>query len=442
MLANKKFSFHRPTISSGNVLSYQDPVTISLTTALNNATQANVVTFTLDTNLTTEPKLFYEITGNVSASDFTDSVPLYGSVTLDANGNATITKNVQSLGYANVDFVLNLRTGHPQTQIRATSNTVEYIDVPTVTATGGTETSNVDSFYKIHEFTATGNLIVSDLGDTANFSLLTDTQSLVVGGGGGGGQGGAYIGGSSGAVGGGGSGGNVITGNSNITVSTFSATIGSGGSGSNGSNQGTDGGDTVFALGNLTAEGGSLGGGLVGSSNAFEQGNADVTGGGSGIVVLSNEGFRVVTGGNGSITDGGSSFTSASGSQTVPFAAGGGGGATGDGASAGGGGGGTGGTGVTSSITGTSLGYGGGGGGAGGLEVDNPISINGGSGTDGGGNGARFEGSDEPTAGTRGGGGGGGGPSGGTTAERYGADGGSGVVIVRYIEHYRKANIL
>ena len=64
MLASRRFSFHRPTISSGNVLDYQDPVTIELTTALNNTNQANVVTFTIDTNLTTEPKLFYEITGN------------------------------------------------------------------------------------------------------------------------------------------------------------------------------------------------------------------------------------------------------------------------------------------------------------------------------------------------------------------------------------------
>ena len=449
MLASRRFSFHRPTISSGNVLDYQDPVTIELTTALNNTNQANVITYTIDTNLTTEPKLFYEITGNVSATDFTDSVPLYGSVTLDANGNATITKNVQSLGIANVDFVLNLRTGHPQTIIRATSNTIEYIDVPTITATGGTETSNVNQFYKIHEFNANANLVVSNLGDTANFSLLADAEYLIVGGGG---SGGGII--HTDTTGGGGGGGNVFTGNTTLTVSTFPAVVGTGGVGA--TEYGANGNVSSFI--SITAEGGSYGGGTTGgSSNAFFVGGNGVISGGSAASAGEETSTPAPTGasilyfgGPGSVQ----SNVSVPGDVFLPLGGGGGAGAGGDATNGGFDGSlpsetwvsGGGGTGVYSTISGSNVAYGGGGGGGGGngYTPQNKFSLSygGAGGAGGGGDGGDTYSGEFGNPGTDGLGGGGGGSTFLISNFEEGGDGGDGVVIARYIEHFRKANIL
>ncbi len=484
MLASRRFSFHRPTISSGNVLDYQDPVTIEITTALNNTNQANVITYTIDTNLTTEPKFFYEITGNVSATDFTDATPLYGSVTLDADGNATITKDVQGLGIANVDFVLNLRTGHPQTQIRATSNTIEYIDVPTISATGGTVTANVNQFYKLHEFNANADLVVSNLGDTANFSLLADVEHLIVGGGGGGGNGkhtevngeaatnppGGTTARSYGFVGGGGAGANVISGTTIVTLNSYPAVIGQGGLPNSffyGPNSDILQGrfSSSSSMFGATAPGGGNGGTYPGYDTMEYQNPYDAHNtGGAATGVLGNAinsiDYANVSTRNTSVAvnnDGGSGFVTqtsiyyqdfiSQGPRTWPGGAGTGAGDLTDGAFFG--------RGVTSNITGSNVMYGTGAtagagwtftgvsGGTTTADVNEPNEP-----SENGGRGAGVwtgSGYTDATSGTQNTGSGGGGGATSITlssSSQNGAQGADGVVLVRYIEHFRKANIL
>jgi hypothetical protein len=260
-----------------------------------------------------------------------------------------------------------------------------------ITATGGTITDITG--YKVHTFTTDGTFEIT--------AGTADVEYLVVGAGGGGG-------GPSGR-GGGGGGGKVKTGTKTaLTVGTYTVTVGTGGAGSTaGSVKGVNGEDSVFDT--VTSKGGGGGGTGPSSKNGADGGNGggggDYAGGGTG----------------GASNDGG--YAGGDGLESAPgYGAGGGGGDSAIGTNGTSTSGGNGGNGTASSISGSSFTYGGGGGGAaaGGQTA-------GAGGTGGGGNGV---GAGAPTAGTDGLGGGGGG---GCDWLAYnGADGGDGIVIVRY----------
>ena len=283
----------------------------------------------------------------------------------------------------------------------------------TAKATGGTITTYTDSGtqYQVHTFTSSAGHPITAVGDTTNVRGVANFQCdyLIVGGGGGGG---GYVG-----AGGGAGGYRSFTGQS-LVVKPNSVVVGTGGAGGTGghpgSTVGTSGGDSSFN-GSTSAGGG--GGGTYSSVNGVAGGSG---GGGGGTGASGGAGNTPSTspvqgyaGGNG----GG-----------VNCRGGGGGGAGAEGGISSTGRGGTGGVGVSNSITGAAVFYAGGGGGG----SDSIVSAGG---NGGGGNGGTESGSPSlaPVQGTDGLGGGGGGARPQTSAgTEPGADGGNGVVIIRY----------
>lgn len=276
---------------------------------------------------------------------------------------------------------------------------------PPVICSGGDE-STISVFgiiYKIHKFTLVGSY---------NFSCDRNktVEVLVVAGGGSGGAG--YIGG-----GGGGAGGVVYNASySIISENSYIVAVGKGGEGVNYSIDGKNGDNSSF--GTIIAYGGGGGG----SSNGTRNGLAGGSGGGDGRDMPSGIGGAVIAG------IGGTSYgnVGGGGANIGWGAAGGGGGAGGVGTKGFGDNtpinekGGDGGVGIFNSITGAPLEYAGGGGGA------TQGSTNVGIGKSGGGNGSNQDGT--ATSGINKTGSGGGGSFNGTSGS-----GGSGIVIVRYV---------
>ncbi|MCX5814925.1 MAG: hypothetical protein NTX75_01605, partial [Proteobacteria bacterium] len=281
-------------------------------------------------------------------------------------------------------------------------------------ATGGTVT--YDGNYKIHTFTDSGTLNVTQNGDA---------EYLVVAGGG--------AGGGSNASGGGGAGG-FLNGMSSLSIGSKTVTVGSGGI-SSALTQGTNGSNSVFN--SITAIGGGGGGINGGATRGSNGGSGGGTGNntsapplGIGNELITGTGVpgQGYAGGEGSFgyshgSGGGGAASAAFGSSpnhcegcTVKI---------------------NGGTGQVSSISGVSTYYaGGGGGGAACIYNDSGIGGLGGGGR-GGYYGSSISAGISGSANTGGGGGGGGWGGGWTVAlSALGGAGGSGIVIVRYeLEH-------
>ena len=289
-----KFGFFRNSPLQSKPVTGDAPV-INVTPVLANVNTGNVINFNITTNLTTQPTFFWSITGNVDVADFTDSEGLTGSVQLDSGGNATITKNLEQVGNANIDFAMNIRTGSAITPIQVTSNTVNTVSVTTMSASGGDSTVTVNEFFKAHRYNTSSTFNVTDLGDANFTSVLSNVTFVAVGGGGGGGYAALRGAGTATAVGrsagGGGAGGQVVN-SSNITsVSNHTVTIGTGGTGgvseSAIATQGSN--TTVFGS---TATGGGFGGSVDATTdgNTIQDaskldGGAGVNGGGGAVLV-------------------------------------------------------------------------------------------------------------------------------------------------------------
>lgn len=266
-------------------------------------------------------------------------------------------------------------------------------------ATGGNIVAN-DGTYWYHAFLNSGYF-------TPQASLTCNILQIAGGGGGG-----------SRSGGGGGAGGISYITSEALIVVNYPVTVGAGGAGGSRSVAGTNGGNSQFA--SLTA---AIGGGVGGSAIPNTSGSSGGSGGGG-----SNNGA-------GSAGTSGQGFAGGS-SNSNSYDAGGGGGAGAVGANAStgglGSGAGAGGAGVNTysswaspTSTGVSGFYAGGGGGG-----SFGSSNHGAGGAGGGGAGA----DSTPTNGTQGtgGGGGGAGNSANTNVTPVGANGGSGIVIIRY----------
>ncbi|MDE2102435.1 MAG: hypothetical protein KGL39_34635 [Patescibacteria group bacterium] len=217
----------------------------------------------------------------------------------------------------------------------------------------------------------------------------------------GGGAGGASENSGGNPTGGGGGAGGMLTGTlSAVTTGAYTITVGTGGTG--GAGDGGNGGNSSLAALAVATGGG-------GGGKGADAGQSGGSGGGGGA-----NGAGVGTAGTGTVGQGNDGAAGNNSGGTAFYLGGGGGGAT-SAAS-----GGNGGAGTASSITGSSVTYAGGGGGG----------ANGGSTGGAGGGGAG--GSGAGTAGTANTGGGGGG-SRYDGSNHNGADGGAGVVIVRYL---------
>jgi len=276
-------------------------------------------------------------------------------------------------------------------------------------ATGGTITT--DGNFKVHTFESSGTFEITTLGHDAV------AEYLVIAGGAGGGAGWN-------SGGGGGAGGYRTATGFSVSASSYSITIGAGSSGGNGTTMATNGSNSVFS--SIT----SLGGG-GGGTPPYYAGGQPGQNGGSGGGGPSNSSAVEQAAGNGTAGQGNNGAAGGASGYTGGAVAGGGGGAGQAGQQGTGSGsatayaGGDGGDGSTSSITGASVTRAGGGAGA--VYSGTLYGIGG---TGGGGNGGR-NGLLPPVNGTAnlGGGGGGGRYDGGNST---GANGGSGVVIIRY----------
>lgn len=252
---------------------------------------------------------------------------------------------------------------------------------------------------------------------------IENVDVLVVGGGGAGGHNGTN---NDIAGGGGGGGGLIYQTNYKIDSSSgITVTVGNGGTGAptaGGSTMPTNGENSVF--GTLTAIGGGKGGGYLTSPSQYYAASSGGSGGG-GI-------YSTNAGGNGTSLQGYGGGSGTSNANPGAYAAGGGGGAGGVGvdANASTGKGGDGGAGLQYDITGTPTYYAGGGGGGAGYQIAGKTPGTGGVG--GGGNGSATGIGTAGTPNTGGGAGGSGNVSGPPYPGAASANGGSGIVVVRY----------
>ena len=246
-----------------------------------------------------------------------------------------------------------------------------------------------------------------------NLGLGFFVDYLFIGGGGGGGTDNA---------GGGGAGG-VLTGKTfNMTTGSYEVTVGAGGAGgityssSQADFRGVSGGESSLSLGGTQLLRAFGGGGGAGGSSGQDALSGGSGGGGAGEAVP-----------NGASGTPGQGFAGGNG-VTVNRGGGGGGGAGGVGANANGDNGGNGGPGLISDITGVSITYAGGGGGA----TERGVGTPGSGGTGGGGAGDGSTGRGGNGTANTGGGGGGATWNGAVSPGSIGGTGGSGLAIIRY----------
>ncbi len=308
--------------------------------------------------------------------------------------------------YNNSDnwVIVDTARGEDNYLLADTTNTEQNLDILDFTSTGwtfkGSSMNNSSDNYLYAAFKI----------NTSAADAAGKMAWLVVGGGGEGGgesnSGGGGAGGLRTSYGSTSGGGGDNEGDIHLAAGTYTITIGAGGSGNQ--YQGGDGSDSSIAKDGMTTITSTGGGGGVGQS-----GNPSGRAGGSG----GGGGYNNQAGGSGTSNQG---YAGGAGVASNPHPGGGGGGAGEAGNTDGNG---TGGDGLAVSITGSSVTYAGGG--SGGVSAGASAIA----GSDGGGGAGAAGNSPACVAGTVNTGSGGGGGA----AETKGADGGSGVVILRLL---------
>tara|TARA_Y100001937_G_scaffold101055_1_gene138532 strand:+ start:1373 stop:2737 length:1365 start_codon:yes stop_codon:yes gene_type:complete len=366
--------------------------------------------------------------GSPSAGDMVVVSDYNGSaggnaITINRNGS-NINGNASNLTIEIANSAIQLvfvdaTTGFQNVATARTSD----ISSDFISATGGTVTTSGD--FKIHTFTGPGTFAVSKI---AVCAANNEVSHVVVGGGGGSGSKAPGGPGGTGAGGAGGyreskspvdsytasplEGGTAVT----VTATSFPITVGAGGTGGAApGNIGSNGVNSTFST--VTSAGGGGGshspspaaGADGGSGGGGNGGNSTSGGSGNTPPVSPSQGSNGGPAGNGGGGGGGAAGVGSPGNTPAPNH------------------GGPGGPGTTSGITGSIIARAGGGGGGG---YGNPAGTAG-----NGGGGAGTTGPNAPvgangTDNTGGGAGGTGGPSPGSALA--GANGGSGIVIIRY----------
>lgn len=271
-------------------------MTLTLTYSGNSTigVDANSLTLAMDSEFA-NTTVGYIIEGNIAGSDFSDGL-VSGNVTLDANGNGTITKNiVETTGTGHRDFIISII--RPGSNVVIANTDTQYIyEVVGDTITGGdtTTTTVIEAgSHRVHKFTTVGdaNLNISSLGNESgntnvwNKYFRTDSSnsyfdSSVVGTAfratviGAGGQWGS-VGGRRGA--GAGELGLLKYPRANISTGVYTITVGGATSGVSGAPANPDANSTIFGN-DLTLKKVALGGGgaaNVGVNGGSGQGFAD-----------------------------------------------------------------------------------------------------------------------------------------------------------------------
>ena len=323
-------------------------------------------------------------------------------VTMDGTGAIRLPVGTTGERPSGSNGMLRYNTSLHQTEEYRNGNWYGLSNLTSVT--GGTTTTS--GSYTIHTFTSSGTLTVSG-------NEKSGVDYLLVAGGGGGG---------SSRAGGGGGGGMTVTTGATLAAGSYTITVGAGGGGSTSTGLPGATGSSTSIGGVASVVGGGGGGG--GGGGADRPGKSGGSGGGG------SDGYSGGAGTSGQGSNGGGSSGSSGGGG------GGGKGGVGNNGDTDSGNnfvdnnsGGNGGNGGSNNYSGSNQTYGAGGGG--GSRDDGPY----GAGVHGGGNGGRNN-SNVATAGStnRGGGGGGGARlHGSNTSTFYGANGGSGIVIIRYL---------
>lgn len=364
------------------------------------------------------------------ASNSTLILAQAGNQAITETANTFAPYTVQFMNYSNTTtnktiLARGAGTNQAGASVSLWRNTAAITSIRFYIAAGNFDTGSTFSLYGIASASvgakATGGIISSDelyyyhtFASTGTFTPLQSLTCdyLVVAGGGGGGA--RY------GSGGGGAGGYLTASGFSVASATnYTVTIGAGGAGSTSSSfRGSVGSNSVFST--ITSTGGGGGG------SQSETGGNGGSGGGGGGSSATNSGGSASPSGQGN--NGGAGSNNSGGNYG---AGGGGGGASAVGATATSSGtaiGGNGGNGSVSSITGTSVTYAGGGGGGVFTTGEGFTRSTGGTGGGGAGGDGNNAAGNAPVNGTAnlGGGAGGGG------WDSNGANGGSGIVIVRY----------
>jgi hypothetical protein len=114
----------------------------------------------------------YEITGNISSTDFVDST-IAGNITLDANGNATLLKEISTTtGTGHKDF--SLRLIRPGSNVVLANTTQQHIyEMLPIEATGG-DSTQFSGQSRLHWFTTGGNANITITNTMGNYTGNTN----------------------------------------------------------------------------------------------------------------------------------------------------------------------------------------------------------------------------------------------------------------------------
>jgi hypothetical protein len=246
--------------------------TVTITPSIVNA---SAVAFTFTNANLKNTNVGYRITG-ADANDFTDAT-IVGQVSLDANGNATLTKTIISTEDLGDDKTFFVSAFGINNKITGSSSNVSIQTNYPMIATGGN--SFIDSGYVYHVFTATGNLTVTQ---AQSGPVYNGIRALVVA------AGGSVA--TSGSIRSGAGAGGLRDANVYLTTGTYTATVGP--TTSVGTTVGNNGAGSSFA--NISTTGG--GGGISGQFVNGRNGGSGSGAGGSASAIpgngISGQGFR------------------------------------------------------------------------------------------------------------------------------------------------------
>jgi hypothetical protein len=278
MTISRKFGFFRDNRMGydGNI---PDPLSFIVSESLTGTEQLNI---SVNTNVGSGNVLYYEFAGNISSADFTDS-SITGTITLDSNGDATITKFISAdpsaFPVGTKQFSLLIRRGNASGPIVATSNTITITNPggDYLFATGGNSTSIGSDRY--HIFKSSANLSVTRTSSTFSNS----SNCLVVAGGGYSRvRGGASAGKNYNSSPGGGAGG-LLDSSLTFTTQIYPITVGIGGD--DGIPQGDRGGNSSISNTIIAVGGGGGGSDLGEVDGRFRLRNGGSGGGSEGFPV-------------------------------------------------------------------------------------------------------------------------------------------------------------
>ena len=193
---------------------------ISLIESADAAAESDTITFTFTAhNVAPGTIFYYDTVGNVTSSTF--STGNTGSFVMNGTSNVISLAGATGVPANETRFYqLNIRSGNANGFVAMTSNVITLVDdaAAFVTASGGLE--YINDGYKTHVYTTSNNLVISGLGILSNRNLYYE---VVAGGGAGG-----YQPGGSTAAGVGGAGG-FLRGNTTLsTTGTFAMVVGGG----------------------------------------------------------------------------------------------------------------------------------------------------------------------------------------------------------------------